>query len=611
MDIAYTFSTLSGFATQIFASGDKFLLFAALIAAFILFIYNKWRYDVVALVILLAVVVMGVIPLDHAFEGFIHPAVIIVTSMFVLGKALVASGVIEAIIRKLMGGFIARHPVLQLLILVTLVAVASAFVNNIGALAFMMPIAIRMARKSDVSPSMFLIPLAFGSHLGGFLTLIGSPRNVIVSTFRKQATGDPFRMFDFAYVGVGLAVIGILFLSFIAWRFLARRKDDGARENIFEVHNYMTEVKVPEDSPVVGKTITALRDSVDSVIDITALVRDGHRIDHPVHSTRLAPNDILLIQDDPTALTDLVEANNLMLVGNKAVERGVTNEDQTVDMEVIVRPDSLMFGRRWTDIPFSDRFGVNLLAVARDDAQLNDRLENITFESGDILLLRGRKESIASTIQRLGCLPLADRELAFGRNPRMWLTLLIVAATVGLASVNIVPIHLLFAVSALLVVLLNLVSLQDAYDSIQWPVVILLGAMITIGLALERTGGAQYIADLLMSLSDALGPTALLAGVLVITTLLSDFVNSNVSAVLMAPIGISLAASIGVSVDPFLMAVAVGSSVAFLTPYGHESNALVMRPGRYTVKDYLKTGLPLELLIIGSSIPLILHFWPL
>lgn len=586
-------------------------VFLLLIAAIIMFMWGKWRYDVVAMVALLATIFAGYLSPQEAFFGFVHPAVVIVASMFVLGRGLVESGIIEVALRRLSSNYIQKHPVLQLLLLSVLVAVASAFVNNVGALAFIMPIAIKMARKSDVSPAMFLMPLAFASHMGGFLTLIGSPRNIIISTFREEAVGSAFRMFDFAYVGIGVTLIGILFISIIGWRLIPRREDESESEELFEVNNYITEVEVTEGSPVVGQPIREIKNSVDGEVIITTLIRGEHHIYAPSNNKLLKPGDILLIQDNPEALTELVEVNNLALVGNKAVESRSSQTDEMKDIEAVVSPSSILTGRRWKEISLHMRYGVNLLAIAREGSQLTDHLDDIRFRSGDILLLRGRAETLEDEIQRLGCLPLAEREITFGRSPRKYATLAIFATTVILASVNLFPVHIIFLTGALLMVLLEIVSLPDAYESIDWSVIMLVGAMIAFGDALEGTGAIMQISNGIISLSEVITPTMVLVLVLVASMLLSDFVNSTASAVLMAPVAIQVGQSLGASIDPFLMAVAIGASAAFLTPIAHESNTLVMSPGGYKFRDFWRMGLPLEILIAVTSIPLILYFWPL
>lgn len=592
---------------------SQVIVLSALTLAFIGFIWGRWRYDVVALVALLVVILGGVVSGEAAFLGFIHPAVIIVTAMFVIGKGLADSGIFEALLRKVTSKYMEHHPVLQLAVLVVLVTIISAFINNVGALAFMVPIAIKMARKSNVSPAMYLIPLAFGSHLGGFLTLIGSSRNIIVSAFRESAVGTPFTMFQFSYAGIGIAVIGILFLSFISWRLLPdrKRKEAATDEEDLGVQSYVTEVQVPEDAKSIGKTVSDIKNSVDSEVTVTAIIRGDEPILHPSDTTVIAAGDVLLIKDNPSSLTELIKINDLTLTGSKSLELGSSPSDEIKDVELVISPRSSLIGKKWKEVPLRSRFGVNLLAVAHNSGQVTDHLDSTPFRSGDIILARGREETINEVSADMDLLPLAERELQIGRQPKLWATLGIFAITVILASIPGIPIHLVFLTAAVVMVTLRIVGLEEAYNAIDWSIVMLLGAMITVGLALQSSGAAEQLADLLLTLQGIISPVGILAAVLLVTTLLSDFVNSNAAAIIMAPIALMLAEGIGASIDPFLMAVAIAANVAFLTPYGHESNAFVMKPGGYKFKDYITIGLPLEILILAVSVPLLLYFWPL
>lgn len=610
MDITQLFSAFNSLSLHAL-SGDVFVMAVILTCMVVLFMTGKLRYDLVSMLAFLAVIIVGFVSPEEAFYGFAHPAVIIVASMFIVSKALIDSGIIEAVIRRISSRTLEQKPVLQLAILSTLVVIASAFINNIGALAFIMPIAIKMARKADVSPAMFLMPLAFASHIGGFLTLVGSPRNIIVSTFREEAIGESFAFFDFAYVGIGIAVVAVLFLVLVGWRLIPKRKDSSDVGAPFEIENYITEVEIGPDAKVLGDTIKTLRDSIDAQVEVNMLIRSGHKTFHPSNYTVLQEDDVLLIQDNAEALTELVEENGLTLVGNRAVERPRDEDDDMMDIEAVVGADSALVGRTWKGVSLRKRFGVNLLAISRHGIQLKDHLDSIRFRAGDVVLLRGRRESIERTDQSMGLLPLAERELQFGRNPKTIAVVAIFIITVIMASINVVPVHMVFVTAAVLMVLFNLVSLSDAYESISWPVIILLGAMITIGTALEASGSIMTISEWILTISQTISPLAVLALVLVISMLLSDFVNSTASAVLMAPVAIQVAQSIGASIDPFLMAVAIGASAAFLTPVAHESNTLVMSPGGYKFRDYWRMGLPLEILIAVTSIPLIVYFWPM
>lgn len=594
------------------AMSPQILVFLVITASLFLFIWNKWRYDLVSLMAFLAVIILGVLSTEEAFQGFTHPAVIIVASMFIISRALVSSGIIEMIVRRFTR--LDRHPVVQLFVLLILTTLFSAFMNNVGALAFVMPIAIHMARRSSVSPAMFLLPLAFASHLGGYLTLIGTPRNILISTFRQEAVGEPFLMFDFAYAGVGIVIIGLLFLGLLGWRLIPKSKRENDKGELFSIDDYVAEVFVPEGSKSIGISLEKICGPDNKNCKVVSLIRDNERVNDPAGYVTLREDDILLLQSDVGSIEDVVERFKLNLAGKKAEEKGVSEDpeaEENIPMEAVVMPSSNIIGKTWTEIKLSWRYGVNLLAISRGGEKIKQRLSEIRFRSSDVLLLYGRRESVEETISQTNCVPLAERDIFIGRTTKIFPTLLLFFAAILLASFNILPLEIIFFTTALLMILFNFVSIKEAYDSIRWHALVLLGAMITVGIAFERTGGDETIANLILGFSDVLTPTIMLALVLFVSMLLSDFINATASAVLMAPVAIMVSQGIEASLDPFLMAVAIGVSSAFLTPMGHDSNVLVLGPGGYDFKDYIRVGLPLELLILVVSVPIILYFWPM
>jgi len=588
---------------------EQIIVFAVLGAAIIAFMWGKFRYDLVALLTLLTVVAFGILPADQALVGFTHPAVVIVVSMFVLSQALVDSGIVEYVTGRLSG--LAGRPIIQLVVLTAFVAVMSGFLANVGALAFAIPIAVKMAKESEVSPSMFLMPVAFASHLGAFLTLFGSASNLIVSGFREDAVGAGFAVFSFAPLGAVIIIIGVLFLALAGWRFIPRRDTENSGLDLFSVSNYLTEMKVPEGSKAAGSRLKEIPLPDDDNIDFIAVIRGGARFDNPSLEFVLEPGDVILMQDDAEALSEMKDENGLELVGRRAREAQLENDDETVDMESVVTQDSPLVDHSWKEVPLAVHYGVNLLAASRSGGQLDKHLDDLQFQAGDVLLLRGRKDSIRHTIQELGCLPLESRDLTFGRPRKILATLGLFTVAIGTASLGFLPVHIVFLAAAVLAVVFGLVGIKRAYENINWSVIVLLGAIISFGEALVVSGAADQLAVGITSLSSYLSPTLMVVAVLVVTTLLSDFVNANVSAVVMAPVAITVAQTLGVSVDPFLMTVIVGANMAFLTPTAHESNTLVMGAGGYKYRDFWKLGLPMEIIIAVVSVPLILHIWPL
>lgn len=594
---------------EIFASvnTDQLIMFIVISLVIILLVGRVLRYDLISIFALLLVVLTGVMSVENAFSGMVHPVVLLVIAMFIITRGLSNSGLIDYMTRKM--GILDRHPIVQIAVLVTIVALTSSFINNIGALAPMIPIAIHLARKNNLSPSIYLLPLAFGSQLGGYLTLIGTPRNIIVSAFREEAGLEPFKMFDFALVGLGLTVIGILFISFIGWRLIPKHTSTGSNEP-FSVEDYVTELTVPEDSKLIGEYIGSVKKLGDKDIKLISLVRGDIVINSVSGYEVIKPNDRLLIQASSIDLKNFTEEFRLDLAGEKAIE-SQTPEEERGAVETVVTPLSNIVGKRWDEVPLSVRYGVNLLAISRAGSPIQTPMNNIYFQPGDIILLHGRKESIQKSINDLGCYPLAERELTFGQKTTIPFALTVFIGAILTSTLTSAPVEVVFLTAAFIMIVTNLVSLKQAYSSIQWPVVILIGSMITLGIGLQESGGADLIASLLLSYSDSVTPAVLVGLILIISILLANFVNATVSAVVMAPIALFVASGLSVSVDPFLMAVAIGATSVFLTPFGHESNTLVFKAGGYTFADYLRVGLPLEMLIVVTSIPLILYFWPL
>lgn len=585
---------------------DIIIIFAVLGIALLLFATGKWRYDLVALMALLLVVVAGIVPAEEAFLGFGHPAVVTVAAVLIVSRGLANSGIVDFIVKGI--SKIGSYFTVQMTALTGLVAAASAFMNNVGALALMMPVAVKMARLKERSPSLLLMPLAFGSLLGGLVTLIGTPPNIIIATFRGEINGEPFRMFDFSPVGLGVALAGLLFVTLIGWRLIPLRKGQVSREDLFQIKDYITEVRVPEDSKLAGKFLQELGSVTEAEVLVVGIIRQSQRLQAPSGLEIVRPGDILVVKADADDLKALVDAANLELVGSEELEE----EEREINMaEAVVMPDSTLAGRTARSLNLRWRFGINLLAVARQGASLQVRLGNIKLAAGDVLLVQGRADNLEEVLSSLGCVPLGEREVRIGQPRRAFLGVAIFAAAIISAAFNLLPVQIALTAAALLMILLGLLTLREAYESINWPVIVLLGAMIPVGQALETTGGAELIANSLIKLSGGFSPWVILSVILVGTMFLSDLVNNAAAAVLMAPIAMNIAWRMGASADPFLMAVAVGASCAFLTPIGHQSNTLVMGPGGYRFSDYWRMGLPLEIVIVVVAIPLILHFWPL
>ncbi len=597
---------------------EQGMVFGILIATLGLFIWNRLRFDVVSMLALLAIALTGLVPSSELFAGFGHPAVVTVAAVLVISQGLVNGGVVDSIARLL--GRVGHRPTLQVLMLTGVVALCSGFINNVGALALLMPVAVWMSREAGRSPSLLLMPLAFGSLLGGTMTLIGTPPNIIIASYREAGS---FGLFDFAPVGAAITLAGIAFITLAGWRLTPQRQDSDEGGKLFSVGDYVTELRVPEASPYAGSTLHNLLTDADSEEDVVvlALIRGDSRSLAPSTYKVLKEGDVLLVEADTESLQEFLDHTGLTLASvsedddesreeeSAARSRKELSAGEIRLMEVVVTPESSLVGQTANRLNLREYHGLNIVALARQGHRLKRRLGDVHIQAGDILLVQGHEDSLSGTLQRLGCLPLAERGLRLGRDRNALLAGgLFIAAIVTIVAGWMSPPVALVA-CALSMVLTGLLNASDAYKAIDWSIIVLLAAMIPVGQALETTGGAELIAAQMLALSEGLAPAVVLAVVLVGTMLLSNVVNNAAAAILVAPIALSLSAELGMASDAVLMAVAVGASCAFLTPIGHQSNALVMEPGGYRFGDYWRLGLPMSILVTAVAVPMIMLVW--
>lgn len=586
---------------------QQWIIFGTLFLTLVLFITGRWRYDIVSLMALLIVVLTGLVPVDEAFSGFSNPAVITVAAVLVISKGLQNSGLVETIGQSLLK--LKCGTSTQLLALTTIVAFLSAFMNNVGALALMLPVALQISARKNQPPSSLLMPLAFASLLGGMTTLIGTPPNIIASTFREQATGSPFLMFDFSFVGVAVAISGILFISLFGWRLIPKRNSKNNNEQLFDIGEYITEVTIPADSTITELRLREINPKLKTRINVLGIVRKSERILEPSSMMKVRANDILIVSADTENLNKLISQSGVSLVGSKKIQRSDLETEEVRLVEAVIVPGSIMSGSTARSLDLRAQYGVNVLAIARQSDLMWTRLDTIRFKVGDVVLLQSHVETLKEVLAALGCLPLAERDIKLGQTRRLVLALAIFLSALVISALGIIPVQIAFVSAAVLMILTGMINLQEAYKAINWPIIFLLGAMIPVGTALETTGAANIIAEGLLNLGENFSTVFTLVLVLIATMFLSDLVNNAAAVVLMAPIGVSIANGLGVSVDPFIIAIAIGASCAFLTPIGHQSNALVMGPGGYKFADYRRLGLVVEVIVIAVSVPLILLFW--
>ena len=584
---------------------DQALISAIIFVTLTLFVWGRWRYEVVALVALLVVTILGLLPPDEVFLGFVHPIVVLIFSMLIISTALVNSGVVDIVGRYLK--FANRHFIWQMGILVFLTVFLSAFVSSIGALAFVIPIAVRMARQTEVPLSSFLMPIAFASLFGGGITLVGSPSNIIVSGFRAEEIGE-FNFFDFAYVALPIALVNAFFVIFIGWRLVPKRQSSFS-ENLYR-DNYVTEVKILEGSPIIGKSIEGFYDFSKEDFTIFALMRGQQYISDPSPFSVLKEGDVLVIEAGMPCLESIITTAGLELVYKKSLEE---DEKYTKDLEkteVVVPSSSYLIGETAKNFDFYNRYRVNLLALHRAGERIKARLKNVKFKSGDVLVIQGYPEYIDRFLKSFSLLPLKEKDFNLeGKRGAALIVTGLFSLAVLVAITTDLPVHLVFGTSAVAMLVAGFVSLRKMNGSFDFSMIIVLAVMVQLGSVFYETGAASSLANLLF-LFDSVSPMIALAVVLISSIWFADLLGNVTVAVILAPVAFAVAKHLGVSPDPYLMAVAIGCGSSYLTPIGHQSNIFVMGIGGYRFSDYWRLGLPLEMLTFAMGMLLIPFFWP-
>jgi di/tricarboxylate transporter len=548
------------------------------------------------------------VPASKAFTGFSDDIVIIVASALVLSAAIGRSGIIESALR-----FVSAHVrrvQWQLTVLVGSVTLLSALVKNIGALAMLMPAALKMAKKSETPASVFLMPMSFGSLLGGLITLIGTSPNIIVSRVREQMTGEPFRMFDYAPVGLGLSLVGLVFLHF-GYRLLpGDRRAAATMDEALDITDYTTEAVVTEASAAVGQSPAEFTAALQEEVEITAILRGEKRSKVSAGQATLEAGDTLLLKGDPEQLERAIVTAGLELDGQ---DRAAVTENRPGDIgviEAVVTANSPLVGRAAGGMALHERHGVNLLAISRSGQRLTQGLRDTKLRAGDVIVLQGPLDILPERLGELGCLPLAERTIHLGSARRGLIPVAILAGAMAMAAFGLVTAPVAFFAAATLVILSGSLPIRAAYEQVEWPILVMLGALIPVSGALQDTGGTQLISNWLSSVAAGVPPWAAVGLILVAAMAATPFLNNAATVLVMAPIAANFATDLQMRPDAFLMAVAVGAGCDFLTPIGHQCNTLVMGPGGYRFGDYARLGAPLSVLVVLVGVPLILLVWP-
>ena len=614
-------------------NGIPFMLTAEQVTLFALFatilgllLWGRLRHDLVAASGLLAAVVLGIVPADEAFSGFSDRAVIVVGLVLIASRAFENSGALDVVTQRL--SHKNRSVPVHILLVGGLGAALSSLMNNVAALALLMPYDIRAARAAGRAPGFTLMALAFATVLGGIVTLIGTPANLIASGIRQDRLGEPYRMFDFTPVGLPVAAAGVLFIAFVGWRLLPRRADPGIGPG-GHAASFTAELQVPEESTVIGRAVAGLDDEAEQAdLLIQGVMRRGR-----VHYARarrmvLQAGDVLLVEGATDAIAAFIKLVDLQdrsavadTAGDTEPEAGKETQEEAAEVEeaaraptiveAVVRTDSRLAGRTAVDLDLRSRFGVTLLAVSRAGAFVNGGVRNRPVAPGDLLLLAGAGTARRATLEQLGVIAVGAASVASADRSRIAIAVGFFAAALIAAVTGALPFTIALAIAVAGYAATRLVPAREFYEQVDWPVIVMLACLLPLGAAFDKLAGTALMADAVVWATQGQSPILALVVLMMVTMALSDVLNNVANMVIAAPLAIELAQRLSVNPDTFLMGAVIATSCSFLTPIGHQNNTLVMGPGGYRFSDYWKLGLPLEAVVLVVGVPALLLFWPL
>jgi di/tricarboxylate transporter len=579
-----------------------------MVVAVILFVSDKLRSDMVAMIILGALLLSGIISPEEGFSGFGHPATVAVAAMFVLSAGLERTGAVAGV-GEWLGGLGRKSPLGALIGMMVAIGTISAFINNTAAVAILLPPVLTMARRIETSPSKLLIPLSFASLFGGSCTLIGTSTNLLVSSMIEAHGRPAIGMFELSGVGIVLAVVGLIYMATIGYRLLPDRGHGADLTEEFDVGSYLTELEVVPGSKLIGATVgSSALSEID--IDILAVVRQGRTMTLPKINTVFEEDDVLWVRSDLNAMKTLRAVDWVGIRhGRKWQDQGLEATDATI-IEAVVAPGSVLIGKSLQESNFRNRFGATVLAIRHHDHIRHSRLATTPLSAGDALLIETPKNQLSRLRRRREFVVVSDVGPLDEQPRRRWPAMLIVAGVVAAAASGAVHISAAALAGAILLILTGSLRLEEAYRAIDWQVVFLLGGILPLGIALEKTGGADLLANLLIEWVGSFGPMAILAALYLVTTVLTAFMSNTATAALLIPIALTAASSLGIDPRPLIIAIAFGASASFMTPVGYQTNLLVYGPGSYRFSDYMKVGVPLTLIFWVLATLLIPIVWP-
>jgi di/tricarboxylate transporter len=587
---------------------NNILVLVVVATAMVLFVTEKLRVDVTALCILTLLLLLQLISPGQALYGFASPATATVAAMFVLSAGLVRTGLVQWLARNIDRA--AGKSELQLMVILCVVIGAlSAFIVNTATVAIFIPVAISLARSRNISPSRVLLPLSFASQFGGVCTLIGTSTNILVNAIVLTRGMKPFGLFEFSPLGLAMSFAGILYLVIVGRRMLPRREGEIQQVDKYRLSDYFAELQVREKSSFVDKTWQEIKKDVDGEIHLIKLVRDDKAMWRP-SQVRIREGDVLLVHGDVDKLISMKDEHGLDIQADLTMEDRKLSSDEVKLIEALVPPRSRLVGRTLRMVDFYRRYGSIVLGIQRRGKVLRDRLVDVRLDGGDTLLLQGDREDVSHLMRSSDMIVTNELTDLYLRKDRAIIALCLLILVVALAAFNIVPILIAALIGAVGMVLSGCLTIEEAYQAIDWKVVFLLGGILPLGLALEQTGTADWLVKVVLAPFSDYGPLVLLGGLYLMTAVLTETMSNNAAAILLAPIALSMAASLEVNPRPFLIAITFAASTSFATPVGYQTNTMVYAPGGYRFIDFTRIGGPLNLIFLGVALLLIPRIWP-
>jgi di/tricarboxylate transporter len=582
------------------------LVLTILVVAVALFVSERFSVDLIAIMVLATLLVLGLVTMEEGLSGFSNQATITVGAMFILSAALQKTGALTALGRRFIR--MGKSPSVLLLVVMVTIAAISAFINNTAAVAVLLPLVLAVSARRKISPSKLLIPLSFASQFGGVCTLIGTSTNLLVSAISDERGYGAFSMFEFARLGTIMLTAGVLYIFFVGRWFLPSRRTDNLAE-AYHLGEYITELRVLPGSPLVGRSIIKSKFGQTHDATVLEILRDNQKIWSPLHEPVQA-GDVLLVRGKIKELMDLKATEKLEIEPEFKLQESALEARDLMLVEALVAPRSRLMGRTLGEIDFRRRYNTIVLAIQRRSHTLNEKLNQVRLRFGDALLLQAPKEEIARLRRDDNFIVLEELDEPALRRTKIPIALGIIALVVSLAAWQVLPIVYTAIMGCVAMVVTRCLTLEEAYNAIDWKVVFLLAGILPLGIAMQNSGAAAFLTDQGLKLVGGFGPIAVLAMIYFLTATLTECMSNNAAAVLVAPIAISTAVGLGVDPKPFLMAVCFAASTSFATPIGYQTNTMVYSPGGYKFTDYMMVGIPLNLIFWGLAVYYIPKFWP-